>query len=414
MWEFLLHGVFVFRPAPAGANAPGVLRWKTTKGLEYMTFRVKQVVVLTVFLMFGALILSGCTSKPPSENQLEETFTEEFLSQIKKYYINGIEETFSIWGLSINHRQTEGHTDISYCTIGLENSEYNCSVEAALTYEYYDKGGWILEDWEILSTKIQPLNGVPDNIIAADEAKIKSFYPDATLSTESSYTRRTNLGYDTSTDILWYDIPYATKSVGDTGMEIIEGITYIEYGGTIKITYTFVNTEDGYRWEPEWDYSSNYVSASHWKGRWYREEALSPVTRYVWSLDFNELSLAGIDGTISMTLNYAMFYDMEKSVDLTIPLTKCTAGTLLSDIFTLNDVFSPTSKERAYKFDEIECFYYGEGHCTFSYLSDSYDDYCFIAFTSEGIFFAERGKPATGDNGYQYIQYQGISTYTCT
>ena len=35
VWEFLLHGVFVFRPAPAGAKAPGVLRWKQKEAEIY-------------------------------------------------------------------------------------------------------------------------------------------------------------------------------------------------------------------------------------------------------------------------------------------------------------------------------------------------------------------------------------------
>ena len=49
--------------------------------------------------------------------------------------------------LTIEKRQTGGKTDVAYCVINLKNDFYQCTKYITLYYNYYDKGGWILDNW---------------------------------------------------------------------------------------------------------------------------------------------------------------------------------------------------------------------------------------------------------------------------
>lgn len=350
--------------------------------------RTLSLTFLTLTVMF---LLSGCTPKPPAENEISETFTEEFLLQITEHSINGVPEQFSLENVVLERRQTNEKTDTSDCIISLSNANYTCEINVTLIYEYFDQGGWYLEDWEINNTKINPLVGVPDDMIAYAEDELKSIYPDAILASKTS-----DLVGSTSvpTEVLVYDIPKNFSAIGETGIEIIDS-------GSIKSIYTFDNIGNGYSWNHIWDDSALTQAWTYYVGTWYPTDSFDTV-----SLEINDFTPHSIfEGKLDLAIRYDIGYKDTATERITIPLLRCSSGTTLDDILNPEHIIYFSEK---YDFSSTECLYYGR----FSYQgSDTESSYGVIMFTEDGLLFADEGTWFTDVHGNTYIKYHSISTY---
>lgn len=152
----------------------------------------KSVVLLAISA--AALILSGCSSNEQysetgRENpSLKEAFKskegvsqEQFESDINESekiqfchrsdYV--YESPYTINEYEIVKRQTnvDEKTDILYATLDLSNEYFDAIVDAEFEYEYYDVGGWILEDTKLTVNDVIPTRA-PEGELAMDKLRI--------------------------------------------------------------------------------------------------------------------------------------------------------------------------------------------------------------------------------------------------
>lgn len=108
-----------------------------------------------IILFFGAsmllcVLLTSCgIPKPPEANQISQDLSSEFKTLI-------VENPFDLTNAdvydmdittAVDKRQTNEKEDTAYCLVQLTNEYYRITKYLKLNYIYYDKGGWILEDY---------------------------------------------------------------------------------------------------------------------------------------------------------------------------------------------------------------------------------------------------------------------------
>ena len=100
----------------------------------------KTKITLTVLsLMFLFAALSSCSQAEPSASQiLQDLKTQEIEWDGKSDFI--------LKDITIDKCQVEDNYAFYWCTANLENDVYEAVATIELNYEYYKKGGWLLED----------------------------------------------------------------------------------------------------------------------------------------------------------------------------------------------------------------------------------------------------------------------------
>lgn len=120
-----------------------------------------RIIALVMSLLF-IVLLGGCggskeannIKKPPKEAKIELDMEVFGLSSIT---INDVPETLEIKKLAITKRLTESGYDEAYVSAELKNDYYSVIADYALTYRFYDVGGWCLENGYITNCVVTPL-----------------------------------------------------------------------------------------------------------------------------------------------------------------------------------------------------------------------------------------------------------------
>ncbi len=130
-----------------------------------------------IFSLFGTLLLlvllvSGCgVSDVANENELIDMLIANYPECLQRHIYQ--DETFEIDSLKIVRRQTDKKEKVDKvgCEIAVRNENYEGVFNYTLILNYYDKGGWYLENYESFSDdKLNAINNtVPNQTI--DEAK---------------------------------------------------------------------------------------------------------------------------------------------------------------------------------------------------------------------------------------------------
>ncbi len=119
-------------------------------------------------LMFSCftllLLLTACVSAPPNT----ETIGKELPAEIKTVTIENPFDLpspnvyeLNVDSVTVEKRQTNGKEDIAYCIIELSNDYYHITRYLTLNYNYYDKGGWILDEWSDYEEPISKICSTP-------------------------------------------------------------------------------------------------------------------------------------------------------------------------------------------------------------------------------------------------------------
>lgn len=106
-------------------------------------------VIVLACIVSGILWLSGCTEQPKEEKNMLEDYVE-----------NATDLTFVDWdSLSITKRQTNKNEkkDTIYGVLegSTEHAKYKADV--VLYYNYYDQGGWILDNYNIEDYQVRDI-----------------------------------------------------------------------------------------------------------------------------------------------------------------------------------------------------------------------------------------------------------------
>lgn len=147
---------------------------------------MKKQLLAVCLLLVGVLCLSGCGSSNVSEKQIEEDLAAEVdVTLIGIDYGSYFEERdLEVKDVVINKRQTNEKDDTVYCTVTMEDDWYQCSAEYVLIYNYYDQGGWILDDYYAEDQMITPLQGVPEECA---ESELNNYFFDTYELLDSSF-----------------------------------------------------------------------------------------------------------------------------------------------------------------------------------------------------------------------------------
>lgn len=119
---------------------------------------IKIICLITLILCCVFLVACNGIKKPLNKNKIAEVVPEEILA----YSLNNKHEVMSIKDVSIERRQTNNKEDIVYLAIDMESSDLHRTAYYIFTINYYDTGGWILDNWETYQdTVAYPLKAPP-------------------------------------------------------------------------------------------------------------------------------------------------------------------------------------------------------------------------------------------------------------
>lgn len=235
-------------------------------------------------LLLCAVILAVLTScgipKPPNEKQIAEELPDEITTIIIK---NPFDATnldiyeMEVASLSIERRQTNEKDDVVYCMIDLENEYYSFKKYVKLQYNYYDTGGWIIDDWAYYNDTIYQVKSNPFSEDLASQ-KWSYLYDEASL---------IDVSLDANNNSLTFTL------------EVNANHNHAVVGGKLIDTYTF----DGTRWLENYD-DSGCSTDWHIVGDW---EYLIPSESgiYVYGC---EMYLESFDQTTGRAEGVCSFY----------------------------------------------------------------------------------------------------------
>ena len=113
-----------------------------------------------LFLLAAGLLLTSCGRYLPlGEEQLQETFTAEFLEQLTR--VPGGQAQFFGDGVSLEWQQLDGETAVSCCQVSMSSRQYRCEVETLLTHVRQADGTWMLDGWALDEAELCPLEDAP-------------------------------------------------------------------------------------------------------------------------------------------------------------------------------------------------------------------------------------------------------------
>ena len=116
------------------------------------------ILLLSICMLIAACQTSGVASKQ-IENDLQEI--DEIKNGTRSYMCIPNNE-YIIKQYEITKRQTnlDNKNDIIYCTAVISNGYIESEIECKMVYNFYDKGGWILDDYDVVEKESKPVAGI--------------------------------------------------------------------------------------------------------------------------------------------------------------------------------------------------------------------------------------------------------------
>lgn len=194
-----------------------------------------RLLIILGGIILGVFELSGCgIEKPLDENELLES-------------INGMDTELSFVtfdNLEITKRQTndESKTDAVYCTISGQSKYADYTVDCILYCNFYDQGGWILDEVEISDYEYDVTSFLSEEAVGNyfDE----NFY-NLITSPVTAYDYSDISQSSESDDKMYvsYDVDFTAS--------FTSALSY-ETAGKLTLSFSFDGSCD------EWNYSGNY------------------------------------------------------------------------------------------------------------------------------------------------------------
>lgn len=121
---------------------------------------IKKVILLIAGCLL-IVILSACSSKLKTLDE-SELIVNLNNSDIVNVKIDNETRNLIVNNLVIEKRQINEKQDIIYCKIVQGDEFYRMTAQYKLLYNYYDQGGWILDEFQTISVETIPLTGVSE------------------------------------------------------------------------------------------------------------------------------------------------------------------------------------------------------------------------------------------------------------
>lgn len=209
--------------------------------------KTKETRIALMLILAMIFLLTACKEKPYDEKKIMQDIPADILA----IRVDGVGYSMTVDSLEIVKRQTEDRVDEIYCTIVMSNQYYKVEGDYYCCYNYYDKGGWILESSNISNVNISILSEELPSIVEEELLKEHISYKSKFYDIQDVSVEKTN------------DIGYTIK------YNIIRKNTYCYESGTYIIEYFLVNHGGlAFSWEKAeypvdllitWDIVGTYV-----------------------------------------------------------------------------------------------------------------------------------------------------------
>jgi len=260
---------------------------------------------LTIIIISAVVMSVGCDRKSKPLNERE----------IAKVIPNEISDGMNVVGVEVDKRQINEKEDIVFAIINLENDIVHRTTHYKLLFNFYDKGGWTLDNYEIYKPAVYyPLVPPPESEILKT---FKNEYPEYSLQhSDTDNIRDGNASYT-----------YTVKKDG----------RFASTSGQIRVDCRFAPDKGA------WSYSTQQNTTTDWKttliGTWETEwEVYSPMGgRYLVQMGFsiNDVSNSSISviGKLSSPGYHTVEFNMSVPASKMNPLIKFSTAKLRDDTY---------------------------------------------------------------------------------
>ena len=117
-------------------------------------------ILMTLALNVFIFILVGCGNiNVPNDDKVMNDMNE---SEIVDVYIEKELRQLKVDSIEVKKATTDDNIYTVYCTAKQSDEEYEYLADYVLHYKLYDRGGWILDSFDIDNYQIKPLIAVPE------------------------------------------------------------------------------------------------------------------------------------------------------------------------------------------------------------------------------------------------------------
>lgn len=177
-------------------------------------------------------------------------------------------DLFGVTSVNIEKRQTNDKQDTAYCEVKMSNDQYQATAYYVMIFDYYDKGGWQLDNYEKYNdTLIVPTGGYPKD-------KIISFLKD-----QYNYN---SVEFVSSNKISDTSFSCKFKVSGDC--------PYAKEVGTVIVNQSFSKTK--YYWITNVDTSGIISDWSSLIGKWTYKDSMRDFSVNIKNFDGKKISLS--------------------------------------------------------------------------------------------------------------------------
>lgn len=116
---------------------------------------MKKIIIFCALIVF----LAGCGKSVPDVEKMKQDFSADE----RTIYVDDVPYVLQLDSLDILKRQTDDREDKIWCSFVLSGGVYKLEGTVELKYEYYDEGGWLIEDIYISDENLSITNDeLPD------------------------------------------------------------------------------------------------------------------------------------------------------------------------------------------------------------------------------------------------------------
>ncbi len=196
---------------------------------------MSRKVLMALAVMLCMLAFASCGLKKVDEEQLKKDIME--MDEVQECYESKYAKSgnYELKELKIDKEQfnKDEKEDLIFCNLVIANTYFQVELDAEITYNYYDEGGWVLDKIEVDDIEVEPIE-------APKASKIYEFLSEELGSSSISYEYEGSSGSFKSSSI------YQVTAVKSELCSKKDVLPYIEdpdigkgvYGAKLNVEYS--------------------------------------------------------------------------------------------------------------------------------------------------------------------------------
>lgn len=181
---------------------------------------MKRLISLAMLIGVVVLVFSGCGSKKVSESQILADLNKlDFtVFAYQSSYTNDSESSQTFEKVIKRQTNAENKEDIIFYEVLIKDQYFQTTLSVEMVYNYYDEGGWILDEHSVERTKVEPI-AFPEKDLVVGYLSSESTTFHYVDNTKQNYTQNFNLihFHEANNSIEWKTLD---KTTGTATFEI--------------------------------------------------------------------------------------------------------------------------------------------------------------------------------------------------